>query len=637
VNKPISELSNPLMRVLMAAALSPGLRSISIFDATSQTLESAAENLQAMLHAVTGDRVESVWLNAIQTEEDLWGRVTLDNGQAMWKAGSLTRGRGEELRLAIIPDLSQLSMATARACVALMGSEIAHLERHGKQERWRPNLCWLAACPSQNGEVGLVSPHLLDRFALRASERIPHSSKDKNKRIEELQRSIQAENDGSNPTPVVPSLSPESIKLLDRAKQIQPTIDSNSIDRVFEYFDGSDRYYSTRRDLALLRLAVVNARLEGVSTVQPAHVDLAAGTIGVRLTAKYEENKPLPEPSEDNETEPPTDTETSSPTTDSSASPSASMKSTANKTDERRDTPGTQDNFTGQDLLLGSDAYREDATPNQREAASLRLPFHRLRDVGKGRGTIIGVEPATNLEDLAIVGTLFEAAKYQQTEVYQYLKSGTNRLVLTPKDLRQNVRTIVPEQMLTMAIDYTCLQNSDWKAALLPYLQWAYMERASVCLIQIGAATHPDRELRAERVKAKHMLVPEIRQKLEAAGGRATPLAHGLNLALQTLRHEIQHGQNNLEQVVFVVITDGRGNIPLEASLGGKLEYPVGRQGIDDALEVAGQIAKLKKVKSVVLNPEPSYYSQLPVELAIALGGKIKEIQPSRGGGIDFK
>jgi magnesium chelatase subunit D len=617
----------------MAAALSPELRSILIFDGTIQTLELAEENLKLMLHAMTGNRVESVWLSAIQTEEDLWGRLTLKDEEISWKEGSLASGRGEELRLVIIPDLTQLSIAAVRACVMLMDTEIAHLERHGRQDQWRPNLCWLAACPNQNKEVGLVSPHLLDRFSLRSSDPISLPTRDKEKRIEKLQRLIGAENGEANPTPEDSSLSPEITGRLNRARQIQPMIAPESIRRVLDYFDGSDRYYSIRRDLALLRLAAVYARLEEVSTVQPAHVDIAARTVGVRLTADQNNSS---EPYKEDESEISTDMETSTSATESSSSSAASARSTTSQTDELQvDTPGKQDSFFGQDTVL-LDPYCEDDAPTQREAASLKLPFHRLRDVGRGQGTIIGVEPATNLEDLAIVGTILEAAKYQKTPAYQNLKNqnGRSRLVLMPKDLRQNVRTIVPEQMLAMAIDYTCLQNSDWKAALLPYLQWAYMQRASICLIQIGAApdpnkvTDPNQELRAKRVKARKIL--GMSQELEAVGGRATPLAHGLNLALETLRHETQHGRNNLEQVVFVVITDGRGNVPLNVSLGSKLEYPIGRQGVEDALEVAEKIANLKKVKSVVLNPLPSYYSQLPIELAIAFRGKIQKIQSSQ-------
>jgi magnesium chelatase subunit D len=160
---------------------------------------------------------------------------------------------------------------------------------------------------------------------------------------------------------------------------------------------------------------------------------------------------------------------------------------------------------------------------------------------------------------------------------------------------------------------------------LLPYLQWAYVERANVCLIQVGAADAQD-ELRAEKREADNILVPRIRNRLEVNWGRATPLAHGLDLALQTLRHRLQHGRSTVQKAVLVVVTDGRGNVPLAASRAGKVTPPVGRQGIEDAMAVAQQIAALKGVEAVVLNPQPKHYGDLPVELAQALGAKIAKI-----------
>ena len=134
--------------------------------------------------------------------------------------------------------------------------------------------------------------------------------------------------------------------------------------------------------------------------------------------------------------------------------------------------------------------------------------------------------------------------------------------------------------------------------------------------------------MQAEKITADKILVPRIRLSLNVESGRATPLAHGLDLGLQTLRHALQHGRSAIQQVVLVVISDGRGNVPLAASRTGQMTLPVGRQGIEDALTVARQIAGLKEVKSVVLNPQPKHYRDLPVKLAQALGAKIAEIPP---------
>jgi magnesium chelatase subunit D len=632
VNKSISELNHPLTRGLVAAALNPGLRSILVFDATIATLNTAAADLKLMLEQVTDDNVEIVQLGVVQTEEDLWGQLLLKERQIAWQAGSLASGRGQELRLVVIPDLTRLSMAAARACVTLIGSETAHLERHGKQEAWRPNLCWLAGCPSQHGETGLVSPHLLDRFALRLSDRVLVKGDDsaavRQERVREIRESIAGTEQLHSP-----SLSPELIERLQQAKQIHATVTLESERRVVDYFDFNESY-SLRRELALLRLAQVNAQLVGASQVQQSDVDLAAKAIGLKLREISEPETRQTEQDEESESE--TSSAPSIPTTDPDRQDrSSDLKQPESKPMKETVYPAdTEEKFPEQDIPFQSgNPYREDDAPVQREAASLRLPLHRLRSVGQGRGAIIGVEPATIVEDLAIVSTLFEAAKYQQIRRRDRGNDG-NELIFQAQDLRRYRRAVVPEQMLAMVVDYTCLQESKWQDALLPYLQWAYIERASVCLIQIGAA-HPKDELRAERVTAKNVLVPQISNKLEAAAGKATPLAHGLDLTLESLRHALQHGRSTLEQVVLVVITDGRGNVPLQVSQGGELVFPVGRKGIEDALEVARQIAVLSKVKAVVLNPQPKHYTELPIILAQALGAKIAEIEPIESWEVD--
>lgn len=252
-------------------------------------------------------------------------------------------------------------------------------------------------------------------------------------------------------------------------------------------------------------------------------------------------------------------------------------------------------------------------------------------------GTVIGTEPATTPQDLAWVNTLLEAAKWQKIrrdlQSSTQAKNGQSALILSPSDLRRYRRASVAEQMLVLVLDHTCLRDCNWRETLLPYLTWAYVERASVCLVQVGAALpilqsaksthiHPD-ELRARKTTERSILVPRISAGIEAERGRATPLAHGLDLALHTLRHVLQHGRSTIQQAVLVVVSDGRGNVPLSASRVGKITAPVNRQGVEDALQVAQAIRRLDKVKAIVLNPQPRQYPDLPLELAKALGAKV--------------
>jgi magnesium chelatase subunit D len=187
--------------------------------------------------------------------------------------------------------------------------------------------------------------------------------------------------------------------------------------------------------------------------------------------------------------------------------------------------------------------------------------------------------------------------------------------------------------LLLLLLDYTSLRGCEWESALLPHLSWAYAARARVGLIQVGAAGAADL-LRAERILAPSLLVPRLVKAFEDGPGRATPLAHGLELALQTLTQARQNKRSPMRRTEFVLLTDGRGNVPLRASRTARRPArPVAREGIDDAMEVARAFAGLKDVFITLLNPGPAYLQELPLRLAGALGAAVTAVAPRQGVG----
>ncbi|NMG18978.1 hypothetical protein [Brasilonema bromeliae] len=615
-------LNDLVMRSLACAAISPGLRSILMFDTTPNALRLAAQTTAQMLEVVTGHGVTLVTLGTYEAEDDLWGSWGLagDNEQQLlqWKPGLLSQHSCDipyesinkfQQRIVVIPDLTKLSLAAARACVVLMGSDVAHLERHGQQVHWQPNICWMAGCAS--GEVGMVSPHLLDRFALRLSGQVAKTV-DRAESILELldERRLGKE----KPKP----LSTEIREQLLKALQVHPKMTAKALARIFDYTLEVE-VYSPRREIALARLSLANARLVGAKQMTTEQVDTAAGmiglTIGIKQKAKRSTQSSEPQPELTKLTE-----STSVSTPSSEQLELSPEQEPVYESDEPEELPATPLTFNA----IPVNPYPEDEAPIEREAASLRLPPRRFRASAAARGVIIGVEKATNMRDLALVRTLLEAAKFQPIR-QQGKTHSQRRLVLSLTDLHSYRRAPVAEQMLMLVLDHTCLLDCNWQEELLPYLNWAYVERASVCLIQVGAA-QASHELRAYQVMAQNILVPSISAGIEAESGKATPLAHGLDLALQTLRHALQHGRSRVQRAVLVVISDGRGNVPLEASRFGRITPPVGCKGVDDALQVAERIRGLDGVKAVLLNPQPKQYADLPLELAKTLGATVVAI-----------
>lgn len=610
-------LNDRFTRSLACAAISPDLRSILVFDTTPDALRLATQTTAQMLRVVTGNLVDLIILGTFEGEDDLWGRFRLNSESSenllQWELGLLAAGQNNsQMRLVVIPDLTKLSLAAARACVVLMGADVTHLERQGQQAHWQPNLCWLAGCASS--EVGMVSPHLLDRFTIRLGGQVAKTTD----RVAEILEWIDDKTLGKEAQPE--SLPTEISVCLKKTLQAYPEIIVEAVARVIDYTSKLEMYGS-RREIALARLSAANARLMGSTQMTAAHVDIAAWMMGLKKDPQRTEKRS----NQTSESQPnlPQATDVEPTSTISPEQPQVStVKEAVYESNEPEVLPTTLLTFNSDP----NNPYPEDEASVERETASLQLPPRRFRASAVAHGLIIGMEKATTIQDLALVRTLLEAAKFQHIR-QQSTANNQRRLVLLPTDLYCYRRAPVAEQMLMLVIDHTCLWNCNWQDELLPYLSWAYVERASVCLIQVGAAD-ASHELRAEKVMAQSILVPRISAGIEAGQGKATPLAHGLDLVLQTLRHALQHGRNRVQQAVLVVISDGRGNVPLKASYLGWVAPPVRRQGVEDALQVAERIRALNGVKAVLLNPQPKQYADLPVALAKAMGATVISILP---------
>jgi len=150
-----------------------------------------------------------------------------------------------------------------------------------------------------------------------------------------------------------------------------------------------------------------------------------------------------------------------------------------------------------------------------------------------------------------------------------------------------------------------------------------------VTVIDFGHLDSPD-ELAAHRLRARSLLDPRLARSLAGLEpGRASPLAHALDLAAHELRRALRDGRID-DEVRLVVFTDGRGNVPLDASLRSRLSTsPVHREGVEDALRTAETMRGLgrTRIRCHLHGPESEQYPRLVANLAAALGA-----EPSHGG-----
>ncbi|MEV7892011.1 hypothetical protein AB0P31_46405, partial [Streptomyces sp. NPDC088357] len=408
-------------------------------------------------------------------------------------------------------------------------------------------------------------------------------------------------------------------------------MDEEAAARVVALFDG-DR--GSRRALGLARLARALAVFGGDDSCGAERVDEAARLIGVAARPPVPPGSGLPADrgpvahDGDGERRPVPEPAKPDPVSDDGPAdriPGAAVAVPAGPA-EALDTFAAD---TGDGV--GS-PFPEDDARFLREFAPLRIPWQRRPEPSSARGPVIGVRSATTLRDLAFVATAIEAAKHQNLPGRRALRTdGDGRLVVLPGDFRSYARLPVAERMLVLLLDHTCRRGWDWQSALAPYLQWAYTGRASICVVEVGNrdAAH---ELKADHFVARSVLDPRVGRALHRPAGRSSPLAHGLAMTDQLLRRAFQQ-RSNLVEAWLVVVSDGRGNVPLDTGTGDRLPGPVRRTGIEDALSAAGRIGAMGRMRlhSVVVDAARQPYPDLTFQLADALGGVTVAGRTARG------
>ncbi|MEU6371850.1 magnesium chelatase [Streptomyces sp. NPDC046909] len=625
-----------LLQVLACSALGPGLDGVLLFDLEPEMVAPVTDAFAQVLRWRDGRPVRRAMLGSVTGDDELWLRPTLrQEGAGMnfsLAPGPLVDTDPAASTLVVVPDLVRLSLPGMRAAVQLLGADVAAVERSGFRARWRPRARWLAAC--REAEVGRLSPHLLDRFPIRLNA----AGLEAERLLDALDeaRGVQGA-DGAWVLSPETSVSPlGELPASWRAVLASPArpasrLTEEAADRAVGLF-GADA--GSRRALGLARLARALAVFGGVGTCGPEQVDEAARLIGVAArpvppadgvpgdggpvaSGGGGEGHPPPEPPKPDPV--PEDGEPAAQGTGTAvavpAGPAEALDTFAADAGEGVGSP-----------------FPEDDARFLREFAPLRIPWQRRPEPSSARGPVIGVRPATALRDLAFVATVIEAAKHQNLPARRVLRvGGDGRLVVRPGDFRSYARLPVTERMLVLLLDHTCRGDWDWQPALAPYFQWAYTGRASVCVVEVGGrdAAH---ELKAEHFVARSVLDPRVGRALHRPAGRSSPLAHGLAVTDQLLRRAFQQ-RSNLVEAWLVVVTDGRGNVPLDTGVVGRLPGPVRRTGVEDALTAAGRIGAMGRMRlhCVVVDAARRPYADLTFQLADALGGVTVAGRTTRG------
>lgn len=600
-----------VLTVLGCLASDSGLGGALLFDLDPVLLGPLAFWMQSRMPSAKPRPIAN--LSALRSVDELWCRTSFEDGTFTVNPGLVV----EEGRIAppilLIPDLMRLRPTAARVAVSLIGATAAVAEVADHSLQWRPRGRWLAAV--DRSAARRLSPHLLDRFTLRAD------ASELNAAL--MPGSWLAAQTGAGEMTValgraLAEASPGEIpsRLTDLAL---PPISAAAATRVISQVPPG----LARRDLAVARVARVLAAWEEAPEVDARHVDRATELLGHRRPGQ-----PGAQPAARPPRTAPPPGRRASP--DDVPVPDSAQNRTAQP---GLVVPAEPARPAGEPLASEPDAtpllYPEDSLTSAAELDASRISRMRPRPGGRRfKGHVVGSLPGGDASDLAMLATVLEAAKFQGIRrKNQPWNRRRRRFRIIPSDLRRPRYLTDPGDALVLVLDHSCWRGWNRAAALAPYLRRAAEQDSSVSVIEFGFDGARS-EFTAERYRAPSLHDPKVVVSLSRSPGRASPLAHALDLALSDLRRRVRRTVSP-QQCLLVVATDGRGNIPLDASLLGQAPRgPTGRTGITDAERVAERIAALPGVEIVVIMPDLGAYRELPFNLADGLGGAPVRLAP---------
>jgi magnesium chelatase subunit D len=519
------------------------------------------------------------------TEDRLIGGIdleaTLATGLRSIERGLLARAHGGVL---YVDGLNLLDSAAETALIAALSDGMVRVERDGLSATHPATFCLLATYDPREGEI---RRGLLDRVAMV----LPFAAmSDPRAREAVVRANLSADRDDDGELAMLCALIEDA-----RTRLAAVSINDAQLSGIAQAAL-SLGVEGNRADVFAVRAAIANAALNGRDSVDDDDLKLAARLVLMpRATRLPEREADAPPPSQtpSAETRPDTDT----PESDAPETP---------------DQPQQQQPAQIEALML-------DAAETELPTDVLALPFAAQRHGSRGsrgevlnnqRGKFVRAVPAAPRGNkVSVLHTLLAAAPWQTLRRAERTNSAVS---IRPADLRVKrfrdkagtLYVFVVDASGSMALN----RMREAKGAAARLLQNAYVHRDQVALIAF-------RGQQAQVLLPPSTSVDRAKRELDVLPtGGGTPLAHALLSAWQLAKGARSKG---VQQTSLVLLTDGRGNIPLNAT------QPATRETLRAEVDQISTLIAADGVASVVIDTQSNHVSRGEAgKLAAALGGR---------------